>query len=170
MTESHAIFLDPAQPWPRVRKAYAVAFAGHAGTEIVHAPTAAKAKGSLLRTMEEVGCSAREALTMMSARRAPAHDLMLPEPHWIVPHLTERQRGMILHAFGADGRKPGYRDHYCTDPGNLDMLRLAWEYGLFTGPHGDLSYSGGGLWTGAFFYLTDLGRHVALSMMPTYQR
>ena len=47
------------------------------------------------------------------------------------------------------------------------MHRLAWELGLFRGPFGeeDMSRS---MWGGVFYYLSDLGKHVARSMLPLY--
>jgi hypothetical protein len=50
----------------------------------------------------------------------------------------------------------------------MRLLRLSWELGLFRGPYGEQAYGETPGWVGAFFYLTELGRHVALSMMPAY--
>lgn len=155
----------------RLRKAWMVSYAdrGTFDYDIVHAPTAAKAKGSLLPDMIEVGYSAKEAFLRMSVRRSPANDIALPDEHWLVPLLTHQERRIVLHAFGADGRNEGYRDHYCTAPSDRRLLRLAWEFGLFSGPHGERAYGETPGFCGAFFHLTALGRDVARSMLPTYR-
>src|SRR5690606_32882930 len=95
-------------------------------------------------------------------------DQTLPVPHRIVADLTAEQRQIIMHAFGATSREPGYRDHFCTSPCSPNLLRLSWEFGIFRGPYGEGAYGDTGNWTGAFFYLTEFGKHVALSMLPTY--
>lgn len=93
----------------------------------------------------------------------------MPAEHRLAAELSEDEREIIMHAFGADSRDPGYRDHYCTDAGDLLLLRLAWELGLFSGPHGERQNGEPLMWAGAFFYLTDLGKHVARSMLPLYR-
>jgi hypothetical protein len=108
-------------------------------------------------------------ITQIRVLRAKHRDVILPDQHCLVAELTQKQRHMVAHAFGCDRHGNGHRDHYCTRPGNLDMLRLAWEFGLFRGPYGEGAYGETPGWCGAFFYLTDLGKLVAASMLPTYE-
>lgn len=101
-------------------------------------------------------------------RRAAHRDIHLPAPHRIVGELSEAEREIILHAYGYQGNRPekaGYRDHYCTHPGDTRLLRLAWELDLFRGPFGDQDMTRS-MWIGVFYYLTDLGKYVARSMLP----
>jgi hypothetical protein len=104
----------------------------------------------------------------LQVHRARECDRAFPEPHWIVAELSREDRNVILHAFGADSRSPGYRDHYCTNAGHGRLLRLAWELGIFHGPYGEQAYGETGSWSGVFYYLTEFGRHVARSMLPLY--
>lgn len=158
----------------RVRKAYAIYLDGHDGRDIVYAPTPAKAKAQVMLDLTDCGWTAGEAFRAMRAVRSPANDVTLPDEHRLVADLSPEERRIVLHAFGADGGLPhrpkeGYRDHYCTAPSDRRLLRLAWELGLFSGPHGERAYGDTGMFVGAFFYLTDLGRQVARSMLPTYR-
>ncbi len=157
---------------PRTRKAWAVFHEDFPDEpSIVFARTAAKAKASLLSDAEDCGYTPKDFFTTARARRSPANDMVLPDEHRLVAELDDKDRHIILHSFGGYARmgKEGYRDHYCTDPSDLLLLRLAWEFGLFSGPHGECAYGDTGMWSGAFFYLTELGKTVARSMLPTYQ-
>lgn len=159
---------------PRLRKAYAVTVDGYDGAETVFAPTPAQAKEATLVVLHDTGAyEARKS--HMRARRAPANDVLLPDEHRLVAELTPKERQIIAHAYGSDVRmgKEGYRDHFCTSPASPDgrrLLRLSWELGLFSGPHGEGAYGDTGMFCGAFFHLTELGREVARSMLPTYGR
>ncbi|HLN24748.1 MAG TPA: hypothetical protein VK558_12280 [Patescibacteria group bacterium] len=129
------------------------------------AETAGKARAMAYRSWSNAGSvTFREIIV----RRAKHKDVVLPDEHRLVADLSPEQRQMVAHAFGRDRHGSGYRDHYCVDPGNLDMLSLAWEFGLFSGPWGERAYGDTGMWCGAFFYLTELGKLVAASMLPTY--
>lgn len=155
----------------RLRKAYAVTVKGSCGTETFFAPTAVQAKEMALLVLHDVGAhDARKS--HLRARRAPANDVLLPDEHRLVAELTPKERQIIAHAYGSHVRmgKEGYRDHYCTDPSDRRLLRLAWEFGLFRGPCGEGAYGETPGWAGAFFHLTELGREVARSMLPTYGR
>ncbi len=153
----------------RLRKAYAVSIRGYSEPAIIHAPREGKAKGVCLYNLMDVGWGAKEALLAMSVRRSPSHDILLPDEHRLVSELSEEERGIVQHAYGKSGSNQiGYRSHYCTDPGDMRLLRLAWEFGLFSGPCGEKAYGETPYWSGAFFYLTGLGRDVARSMLPTY--
>lgn len=152
---------------PRIRKAWAVWVRGGWPGEhtTVFASTAWKA-----RYAAYLGWDWRPYLkiTDIRVRRAAHRDIRLPPLHRLVADLTPQQRQIVSHAYGRDRNGNGYRSHYCTAPGNVDLLRLSWEYGLFTGPHGERAYGDTDPWVGAFFYLTELGKHVAASMLPTY--
>ena len=65
------------------------------------------------------------------------------------------------HAYGAGKYfNEGYREYFCTHSGNLQLLRLAWEFGLFHGPR----CADGA----AYFNLTELGKRVAAGEIKTY--
>jgi hypothetical protein len=107
---------------------------------------------------------------MVKVQRAPDADVRLPPQHWLVDCLNARERAILLHTFGANQgwKEAGNRNHFCGDPGDLTLLRLAWVFGLLSGPHGEKAYGETGMWIGAFFYLTELGKTVVTSMAPTY--
>lgn len=150
----------------RILKAFKYRVCGIDDGGTIHAATASKARYALLLDLRDLYEDI--AFSDISMRRAPELDIKFPPEHRIVAELDKRDREIILHAYGYQGHKPeraGYRDHYCTSPADGRMLRLAWELGLFRGPYGqqDIDQS---RWVGVFFYLTDLGRHVARSMIP----
>ena len=149
----------------RLRKAYEVEIDGYDDASIYHAPTPSKAKGQALAVLMEFDIDPRKTFMAMRVRRAKHRDIRLPNEHRLVAELTREEQQIVSHAFGENG----HRDHYCTDPGDRNLLRLSWELGLFHGPFGERSYGATPGWCGAFFYLTGLGRTVARSMMPTYQ-
>jgi len=49
--------------------------------------------------------------------------------------LSEKQIGMIKHAYGVESSNPGYRTHYCADLTDYDMTDLV-EKGYFREPIG----------------------------------
>jgi hypothetical protein len=150
----------------RIRKAWCVRPSWSKDSDIVYAATAGKARyGAWLDWRDSF-----PDMTLMQiiVRRAERADIRLPDEHRLAAELTSRQRAMIAHAYGIDRHGNGYREHYCTAPGDLDALLIAWEFGLFSGPHGETEYGQTPRWAGAFFYLTALGREVARSMLPTY--
>lgn len=150
----------------RIAKAWRVRPIWSDDDDIVYAETAGKARYQLKLDLDDPDLTFQE----IAVRRAKQHDKRLPAPHRLVAELSENERHIILHAFGADARiNPGCRNHYCAHAGDGTLLRLAWELGLFSGPYGEQPYGGSLPWSGVFFYLTELGRHVALSMMPTYR-
>jgi hypothetical protein len=148
---------------PRLRKAWEVRLKWSDDSDIRYAATASKARYSAYLDWSDSYCS----LTLMhiQVKRAAYADVTLPDEHRLVAELTEEQRDIVAHAYGK-----GRRNHFCTEPGDINMLRLAWEFGLFSGPHGEREYGRTPGWAGAFFYLTSLGKQVAASMLPTYPR
>jgi len=82
--------------------------------------------------------------------------------------MNEREREIILHTFGGGSHiqpdKWGYRNHYCCAPGEPILNGLV-ARGLMTGPHGVEQNGDTGMWSGAFFYLTDKGKMVARALI-----
>jgi hypothetical protein len=152
----------------RIAKAWRVKCTWSDDWDIVHAETASKARYRLRCDLSD--CYPDLRFDQIIARRSPEHDRTLPAEHRVVADLTTAEREIIMHAFGASNRRdPGYRNHYCTQAGDTRLLRLAWEFGIFRGPYGEEAYGDTPGWVGSFFYLTDFGKHVARSMLPTYQ-
>lgn len=150
----------------RTRKAWRVKLEWSDDSDIVFASTASKARAIIWRDLRDSYPELQ--FKHIVVHRARYNDQLLPVPHRIVDELTAEQRQIIMHAFGATSREPGYRNHFCTEPCSPNLLRLSWELGIFRGPYGEKAYGDTGDWSGAFFYLTELGKHVALSMLPTY--
>ena len=148
----------------RTLKAWRCSYGGY--DDIVHAATASKAR--YMRWLSLVDCCPDIKFAEIAVHRARAHDITLPDEHPLVAKLSHEQRHRILHAYGYNNRpnRPqdwGYRDHYCSAPGDTIMSSMA-ELGLFRGPYGQ----GSDIWGGSvFWYLTELGVHVARSMIPT---
>jgi len=153
---------------PRIRKAWHVrpTWSDDPIGDLVYAETAGKARYKSWLDALDVFPEMR--ITELEVRRAKHLDAVLPDEHRLVADLTAEQRHMVAHAFGRDRRGNGYREHFCTAPGDMNALRLAWEFGIFSGPHGEREYGNTPGWSGAFFYLTELGKEVARSMLPTY--
>lgn len=99
--------------------------------------------------------------------RAKQHDKYLPARHWLADHLTKEQRQIVCHSYGV-----GHREYFCTCPGDSELARLTFEFGLFTGPHYEWSYFekawnfDGPSYAECYFYLTWLGKQVARSLLP----
>lgn len=151
----------------RLRKAWEVwpTWADDGERDVFYAETSSKARAMAYRRWNDtVPITFREIVV----RRAKHRDVVLPDEHRLVAELTHQQRHMVTHAFGCDRHGNGCRDHYCTDPSDMDALKLAWEMGIFRGPCGEGAYGETPGWCGAFFYLTDLGKTVAASMLPIY--
>jgi hypothetical protein len=137
--------------------------------DIVYALTAGKARHEYLCLISDQCPDVTHA--QIKVRRAHGSDMPLPPPHRLVTDLSDGERQIILHAYGyCSTKRPqdwGRRDHYCTSPCDGRLHRLAWELGLFSGPHGkEDGYGEVRGWVGAFYYLTALGQHVARSMIP----
>jgi hypothetical protein len=164
---------------PRIRKAWVVRVYARATDrylgvpaeleELVHASTASRARAEMIERLQDCrDLSWRQAMDLVSVRRAPEGDITLPPRHRLADELPPRLLDIVRHAYGAARGWPWSRGHFCAMPSNLDLLHLSWEWGLFTGPHGERADGDTGPWIGAFFYLTDLGREVAGSTVPTY--
>lgn len=152
----------------RTRKAWECGIRGSGGSDIYYAPTASKARYQAFLDWNDP----YPDLKIMDIRvsRAAHCDVELPEPHRLVAELSPVERRFIEHAFGSVSRQPGYRDHYCAGIAEPPLLRLTYELGIFDGPFGGENEYGDGVhWSGVFFYLTDLGKQVARSMLPEYR-
>lgn len=157
-----------SSPSTRLVKAWRVRVIWSDDTDIIYAETAGKARYQLKLDLGD--CYHDLKFQQIAVERAKDRDQHLPAEHRLVAELNSREREIIMHAFGASNRRnPGYRNHYCTAPGDIELLRLTWELGLFRGPYGEREYGETPGWVGAFFYLTELGKHVALSMLPAYR-
>lgn len=151
---------------PRVIKAWACTCDGC--ENIVHASTASKARYIDFLALSD--CCPDIKFSDITVRRATAHDVKLPAEHPLVAQLSDEERSRILHAYGYCNRPRnpadwGYRNHYCTAPGCEVMAHMT-ALGIFRGPHGVDKAGDTPGWVGAFWYLTDLGEHVARSMIP----
>lgn len=154
----------------RISKAWRCRIKGHKyginEGDIHYGATAGAARYAFMRSLDWDDIEFKD----ITAHRVEYEDRILPQPHRLVAELSEDERHIISHAYGAGSREPGYRDHYCTHPGDMRLFRLAHELDLFSGPFGKSGYlDEGNYWAGVFYYLTDLGKHVARSMMPTYR-
>lgn len=152
----------------RIRKAWAARPSWSDEGDIFYAPTASKARYRALLEWSDVFPD----LTIMDirVRRASYRDHELPAEHRLVAELSPVERHFIEHAFGSSSRSPGYRDHYCVGSIiEVPLLRLTFELGIFDGPYGRMDeFDNVSGWAGQFFYLTDLGKQVARSMLPEY--
>ncbi|RVT91364.1 hypothetical protein EOD42_22175 [Rhodovarius crocodyli] len=155
----------------RHRKAYEVRASSADEPDCVYAPTAAKAKAQLVSRMEDCGWSGN-LWAELSARRLPERDVWLSHPHPVLERLTDDEKHAIAHAYGVTSRNPGYRDHFATHASDMTLLRLAYEELIFTPPAASRMNPSflDGTPDMVFFYLTDLGKAVAASMVETYPR
>lgn len=155
----------------RLRKAWRVKVDWSDDADVVYARSAGAARYSLKLTLGD--CYPDLRFDQIKAHRLQSSDMVLPAPHRLVAELSSEERHRILHAYGYNGSwsspvKAGYRSHYCCEATDAVMHRLAWELGLFAGPFGEGRDGDSGMWAGVFYYLSDLGKTVARSMLPLY--
>jgi hypothetical protein len=147
----------------RIRKAWFVKARDYDDGDTVFAPSGGKARYQLLLRLRDIDAEATFADIV--AQRARWADVHLPAPAPIVSELTDQERRALLHSFGFNSHHPekaGYRNHYCTTPDDPVLVSLS-KRGLMK-PMGQ-GTAGRGL---VYFLLTDVGRDVALSMVPEY--
>lgn len=137
---------------------------------IIYAPTASKARAQRWRELGD--CCPDIGFHEIRVVRAARDDVQLPDEHPLAAQLSHEERCRILHAYGYSNRpdRPedwGYRNHYCTEPGCAVMAHMT-TLGIFRGPAGVDKDGATPGWCGAFWYLTDIGEHVARSLIPPY--
>ena len=157
------ITVEPAEI---IIKAFRCKVRGFDNETIIYAKTASKA-----RYLFKLNCDDRDddiSFQHIGVRRAPELDMKFPILPAVAAKLNEEDKELIIHAFGGGSHiKPerwGYRDHYCCQP-NDEMLTKLVSRGLFRGPCGVDAKGVMPGWTGAFFYLTDSGKEVALALI-----
>lgn len=145
----------------RLRKAWEVRVRGYDDPVTYFAPTAGKARMQAWRDLDAPG----HRIVDVTARRAPHLDVALPSRDPLVDRLTDEQRHCLLHAFGGndDPIKAGRRDYFYTRRDDPPLVALA-QRGLMKPIPGD--QWGKGM---TYFVLTDVGKRVALSMVPEYR-
>ena len=154
---------------PRLRKAWAVTVDDYDDEPHIHfAPNAGKARMDAWRTLLDCGSSVR--IIEIIARRAKAHDVLLPDRDPIADQLTAEQIHCLLHAFGGndDPYKAGYRNHYYTNRDDPNLVALE-KFGLMAVP---TRYEQGDLFDKnrlVYFLVTDKGEQVALSLIREYK-
>ncbi|GAN86369.1 hypothetical protein [Komagataeibacter intermedius] len=146
----------------RLRKAWRVTVEGYDGEGIYFAHTAGRARMMCWRGMD---CE-RGRIIEIHARRWREKDQVLPHRDPIADTLSKEEMRCLLHAFGLNEYEPwkaGYRDHYFTSSKDKTMLGLV-DRGL-------MHPGKAPCWedTNVYFRLTELGRHVALSLTPLYE-
>lgn len=145
-------------------KAYEYSVPGYDGLGCVMGQTASKARYKAWIGIDS-DCI---KLTDLRVRRAPDKDMKFPDLPSVNDELSDRDREIILNAFGGgshiDPQQWGYRDHQCLSPTDQTMARFI-KLGLFRGPYGvDASGDTPG-WVGAFYYLTDDGKELARALI-----
>jgi|JI9StandDraft_1071089.scaffolds.fasta_scaffold427287_2 hypothetical protein len=141
---------------PRLRKAWSCRVKGYDGAGIYYAENQGKARMQCFRSVEV--CDLR--VVDITVRRAPEFDKILPDRHWLLEHMTDNQKHIVLHSIGGDTERAGYRDYFYGN--DLDLHRLTFEFGLMR-VHSEQP-------DGIYFELTAIGREVAMSMVSTYPR
>lgn len=144
----------------RVRKAWECKVKRlHHDPAIYYAETASKARYQCFLDASE--CYDVK-LPDIEVWRRKGRDVTLPPRHWLLDHLTAEQAHIVLHSFGGNHLRAGYRDYFYAGFGHTDLHRLTFEFGLFEVYREDTS--------GICFGLTELGKIVAASMVSTYPR
>lgn len=145
----------------RLRKAWAASVAGYP-SQTYFAPSAAKARYAAYLDLSDANDSYR--LTDIRVVRARQFDVCLPCRHPVADTLTSGETSCLLHAYGAndDPLKAGGRSHFFTSFDDTRLCSLTGK-GLMRPRKNALSDTEG------YFYLTELGKLVALSLVPEYR-
>lgn len=131
----------------RLRKSFIIWRRRDDGRSTVFAPGTDRRPVSLPRNAQAV--------------RNYAGDIVLPFRHRLAADLSANDLRVLTHAYGGGVEfREGYRDHFWTSAGDLRILRLAWEFGLFHNPTRAFGM--------ACYHLTELGRRVAAGEIKTY--
>jgi len=145
----------------RLRKAWEVTYGGYP-SQTYFAPTAGKARVQALSDLSD--CGGTHRLIDIRAVRAPNFDVKLPERHPLADALSPEEISCLLHSYGAgnDPFKAGCRSHFFTSWDDKRLCALS-ERGLMKPRGNSLSETEG------HFYMTDLGKLVARSLVPEYR-
>lgn len=149
-------------PAVRTRKAWRVTVDGWDDDGLYFAHTAGEARMACWRALDRE----RGLIVKITARRWKEKDEALPERSPIADDLNEKETHCLLHAFGVNEYEPwkaGYRDHFYTSASNEKMQSLVGKGLMHSGA--EPCWGGRGH---VYFRLTDLGKHVALSLTPLY--
>mgnify|MGYP003502879251 FL=1 len=152
----------------RTRKTWFWVLDERSGT--IYAPTASMARGELYSDVSSAWGSTFKEFLMIhqpSIRRAPSHDVTLPERHPTALEISKEQLHIVVHAFGGDGPDAGYRDHFYTDADDANLHSLT-NKGLFK--VGRAFPAGTECGARAYFHLTKAGKQVALGEQRLYPR
>ena len=149
----------------RIRKAWRVTVKGYEHSGLVYAPTAGKARS------EMYGYDAIQGVRIVdiTARRASERDITLPARDPIADLLTAKETHCLSHANGTsygDVNKAGYRDYFYTrydDPPLVGLVGHGLMENMWGCEHGPPMAN-------TYFVLTALGKQVAASLVPEYNR
>ena len=148
------------QPYDRLRKSWRIFVKGYDNPELFFAPTRGRA-------IKEARQSTSQQILWRDVRaiRAPESDVRLPLRHQLADEMTKEQTHCLLHSFGANENNPykaGWRDYFFTRRNDPDLCALE-RLGLMR-PKGSALCEDGEV----YFIMTDLGKQVALSLVPEY--
>jgi hypothetical protein len=147
-------------------KAFACTLRGFDDEDIVHARDASKARYAFLLRVGDAYPTA--SFRDVRVRRSAAQDMVFPALPPVNERLDERDREIVMHAFGGGSHKRpvdwGHRNHYCTAPSDKRLNNLV-ALGVFRGPCGVDANGETPGWVGAFFYLTDSGKELARALI-----
>lgn len=149
-------------PTIRLRRAYRVQIPGYSGESLIFALTTTDARVIAFREFEVH----RNNFPKIRAYRWYDKDQRLPIRHELADKVSEEALSCLTHALGVNEYepwKPFSRDYFCADPKYAPMLELV-KFGMATdtGPRTTLTDGS------VYFRITDLGREVAMSVVPLY--
>lgn len=99
------------------------------------------------------------------AKRAYDYDLYEPKHHELVKELNKKEISTIAHMNGnsAGVSRAGYRNYYCAGIEELEDFENMEKLGIVTEPVCNKMIGE----NARYIYLTDLGKQVALSLLPS---
>ena len=155
---------------PRIRKAWSAVTEGFDAPYnrgIYYGQNASKVRGEIFYNLLDCGYedANKIAFTQTRVLRSREDDIILPDEHWLVQFLSKEQIEIVTHTYGGTGKHAGYRNHYYTFTGDMPLLRLVYEFGIFEGPCNLNEKKDYG-----YFYLNNLGKEVAQSLVSTYSK
>lgn len=144
----------------RLRKAWHVWAKGYDRPELFFAPTRSDA-------IKECWWSTDRHILWIDIRaiRAREYDVRLPVRHQLADAMNKEQTHCLLHSFGVTEYNPykvGWRDYFVTSRDDPRLCALE-QLGLMKPKQSELLADGD-----VCFRMTDLGKQVALSLVPEY--